>query len=770
MTATRMYLIGSTRSDEIINSDSVKLPSCREVLRTFFNFHRIKKLTVRESASMTIDLVVAIWTKFGIPTKQRYNCISQLEKLFDEWKGLIKSKSKRSLFQIRKEKDFVDMNDKFFDVAHCDALKTITNPKVKDILVSYRAGRPCCIVSSANIEQKEHDQTAQKEKFAQCNFAKNSRKDEPKMHDVLGETGLSIDEVDDEYGDEDADGDDGDGDDDEEYSPNPSTSKKNKKKRVVLTPYLSAILDRYNVSDWQAVPLIVAACAPSMGTDVKNVVVSRSTVKRYREQNRSNFANSKKLQFHLDLDKLNVPLTVHWDGKLLPDLCSKAKVERLPIIVSGRDVDQLLAVPKLANGTGEAMADSLAKALEEWKIEKRVSAMCFDTTRSNTGNNAGACILLENKLNKRLLALACRHHILEIVLEKVFSLSLNIPSSGPDIQIFKRLQAQWDQIDKLKFRTAIGDIKVSAIISQDIRERVLDFALQRFEETQPRADYRELLSLTIIFLGGTPPSGVTFKSPGALHRARWMARLLYAFKLYIFGTTNTVNGLFKLTAHEEAGLRELLCFAIAGGYIEAWFSAPDVISAPRNDIILLQRLSSYSKKRPFVAAGAIKKILGHLWYLSEELIAIAFFDPFVSLDEKRDMIIALNTIHGAKNPPKRITVKDSDLDSTNLKLSKFVTKQTIGFFKILGIRCDFLRTDPAVWCGQNDYKIARSIVENLRVVNDVAERGVALIQKFNESVTKNEEQMQYLLQVVVEHRKQCPNTDKSTVIEASAKF
>src|SRR6218665_3876045 len=35
-------------------------------------------------------------------------------------------------------------------------------------------------------------------------------------------------------------------------------------------------------------------------------------------------------------------------------------------------------------------------------------AMCFDTSSSNTGHRAGTCILLEQKLERDLLYLACR--------------------------------------------------------------------------------------------------------------------------------------------------------------------------------------------------------------------------------------------------------------------------------------------------------------------------------------------------------------------------
>ena len=44
------------------------------------------------------------------------------------------------------------------------------------------------------------------------------------------------------------------------------------------------------------------------------------------------------------------------------------------------------------------------------------------------------------------------------------------------------------------------------------------------------------------------------------------------------------------------------------------------------------------------------------------------------------------------------------------------------------------------------------IVKSVQLVNDVAERGVSLIQQFNASITRDEEQKQYLLQIVENHR------------------
>lgn len=54
-------------------------------------------------------------------------------------------------------------------------------------------------------------------------------------------------------------------------------------------------------------------------------------------------------------------------------------------------------------------------------------------------------------------------------------------------------------------------------------------------------------------------------------------------------------------------------------------------------------------------------------------------------------------------------------------------------------------------------------IEKIRSVNDDAERGVKLIQDYNQLLTKNEDDMQFLLQAVNEYRKKYPSHTKSTL-------
>ena len=58
-------------------------------------------------------------------------------------------------------------------------------------------------------------------------------------------------------------------------------------------------------------------------------------------------------------------------------------------------------------------------------------------------------------------------------------------------------------------------------VPDDIRSTILEFLENNFStKKHPRDDYRELLELTMIFLGGIPKKGISFRIPGAVSHAR----------------------------------------------------------------------------------------------------------------------------------------------------------------------------------------------------------------------------------------------------------
>jgi len=70
-----------------------------------------------------------------------------------------------------------------------------------------------------------------------------------------------------------------------------------------------------------------------------------------------------------------------------------------------------------------------------------------------------------------------------------------------------------------------------------------------------------------------------------------------------------------------------------------------------------------------------------------------------------------------------------------------------------------VRLPPEQWEDDAGFQEGRVKLKKLKVVNDGAEREVAMISAFNDSLTKDEETKQTLLQVVKHHHRLHPSSD-----------
>jgi len=110
-----------------------------------------------------------------------------------------------------------------------------------------------------------------------------------------------------------------------------------------------------------------------------------------------------------------------------------------------------------------------------------------------------------------------------------------------------------------------------------------------------RDDYKEVIELCVIFLCGDLQKYVSFKRPGAIHKARWMAKLLYSIKLCLF--EEQINELPPgtiTTKQKVQKLHVLVDFATLV-YIPWWLKSNDTTDAPYNDYTLYKKLVHYAK-------------------------------------------------------------------------------------------------------------------------------------------------------------------------------
>lgn len=145
-------------------------------------------------------------------------------------------------------------------------------------------------------------------------------------------------------------------------------------------------------------------------------------------------------------------------------------------------------------------------------------------------------------------------------------------------------------------------------------------------------------------------------------------------------------------------------------------------------------------------------------------MGLAFFDPDISLEDKRKMVNRLtvdrpvvNFIDGRKvaDPQELLLYSLSDLVSSNTKK----------FFSRIEISLDFTESDPSEWSDNEDYMKGVDYCKSLMVTNDTAERGVKFMQDYNRVLTLDPQENQFLLQVVDEYRKKYPKYTKSCLME-----
>ena len=268
--------------------------------------------------------------------------------------------------------------------------------------------------------------------------------------------------------------------------------------------------------------------------------------------------------------------------------------------------------------------------------------MTFDTTSSNTGHLTAACIAIQDKLQRAVLWSGCRHHIGEVLLSHVFT-DLKIEASkSPDVTLFKRLRSNWDLMPHdsshvLPFCPADHSLQAQELLTVMKGETI---AIAAEEVEFLRDDYKEFTELTLLYLA-SEKHAVTFKRPGALHKARWMAKLIYTLKIALCQTQ--IGELPPDTITSRHQVQKVRAFAtfVAHVYMIWWLTCKKTVDSPWNDLKLYKCLLAYETVDKLISHSAIRALNRHLWYLTAEMVPLALFSTRVPLNERRAVADAL---------------------------------------------------------------------------------------------------------------------------------
>lgn len=749
------------------------LPITQQVLQTFYHHHAT--YSVSQSLKLTTDELLSIWARARIPTALYQNITFKLRSLVDEYNLLKKNKSRHSDAQRCREQDFETKLKLLFDISHKDSDGLIKIEEDKLFLEDQRGLRQMVMAgvdeqlarqeeraAHRRLKDQEQREKEERRKAQENQFVSQSSNSSNFSSSVIDVEEDGCEEIEFEiptYYKQQMMSFKSGGDHSNMTVAEAKTPKRSKLlENTLSSPDVSSALDRINLSD-RKFTILAAAIAKANSEDLSTVALSRQTIRRKRSAHRSQIDSCIRDEFQRSHKP---PLVVHWDGKLMKDTTNsssadkKINVDRVAVAVSGYEVNKILGITKTMSGTGKAQATATSQLLILWDVAEDTVGMCFDTTASNTGAKNGACVLLEQQLGKQLLYFACRHHIHELIVAGVFS-TLFGPSKSPNIPLFERFQMFWPNIDQHNFKP-LQDSRLSLPMLIQMRQEVISFLKSYLASDNayiPRDDYRELINLCLLILGTTHETGYCFRLPGAVHQARWMAKVIYCFKIMLFREQ------FKLTAKELRNLTDFCLFA-SHVYVKAWISCPLACDAPVNDLLLYKHIKQYAEINKDVADAALKKVENHLWYVGPELVALALFSSKVSVEEKRCIIKSMQQCD-QEFRVRGIRLENCP-DLQNKELHELITSASSRTLQLLRLDMNFIMiNDPETWNDSPIYIQNKRIVDSLKVVNDTAERSIALMSDFNSSITKNESEMQKLIQVVEDHRKRVPDSSKQTL-------
>ena len=157
-----------------------------------------------------------------------------------------------------------------------------------------------------------------------------------------------------------------------------------------------------------------------------------------------------------------------------------------------------------------------------------------------------------------------------------------------------------------------------------------------------RYDHQEFAQLSLVYLGAADE--LNFRRPAALHKARWMAKVICSLKIALCKSKIAELPPGKITTrHQVPKICAFVTF-ITHVYSIWLITCNTTVDAAWNDLELYKRLLQYRVVDKKIAQSAIIAFDCHLWYLTAEMVLLALFSNRVPLSEQQALADALNAV------------------------------------------------------------------------------------------------------------------------------
>ena len=184
---------------------------------------------------------------------------------------------------------------------------------------------------------------------------------------------------------------------------------------------------------------------------------------------------------------------------------------------------------------------------------------------------------------------------------------------------------------------------------------------------------------------------------------------------------------------------------------------------------VLRRKSSADSLYYELAFAMREKLNLHLWYLSEELVFLCLFSKLLSDAEKNLCAKAMKRYHLKKdlslNPSGKLTTPVLSKTRAN-KLWEFFGPNSWLMPNLLGLGIkdlSFVSKPAKSWKLDKDYQLLQSVIHNMQVVNDPAERGILLAKSLQGKVTMDPTERRKLFLSIPYAREQLKKITRNTL-------
>lgn len=144
-------------------------------------------------------------------------------------------------------------------------------------------------------------------------------------------------------------------------------------------------------------------------------------------------------------------------------------------------------------------------------------------------------------------------------------------------------------------------------------------------------------------------------------------------------------------------------------------------------------------------------IMNHLWYLTQELVVFGLFDDALSRGERQAMAEKLLSLPRPVTFPPGNPHFPVDLMTQRPSMDSFVGERSWLIFDKLHAAGAWLGQSVDEWDNNDEYMKIKTCLQDLKVVNDLAERCIKDIQEYAD-LAKDSKYQEDIVLIATDHR------------------